>query len=171
MFCNDESLAISLRSLRLHGKGTGKYDNVRIGLNSRLDTLQAAILLEKLRVYPIELAARQALADHYGERLSPHVICPLVPSGFKSAWAQYTVRSQRRDELLEWLSARNVPAMIYYARGMHQQGAFSSTTIDIEYPISEQLSAEVLSIPFHPYLGVEERDVVVGHIQEFFAAN
>jgi dTDP-4-amino-4,6-dideoxygalactose transaminase len=155
VFTDDDRLAEVIESLRIHGKGHDKYDNVRIGLNSRLDTLQAAILLEKLAVFPDELLARQRVADAYTERLASAVTTPTVPDGLSSCWAQYTVRvpAARRDPALSDLKARGIPTAVYYAKPLHRQTAFLDRPhVAMPCPESEAAGATVFSLPMHPYL-------------------
>lgn len=163
VFTDDDALAEILRSLRIHGKGRDKYDNVRIGLNSRLDTLQAAILLEKLAIFPDELAARQRVADRYTERLEGAFETPVVPPGLSSCWAQYTIRApaEKRDTVLAGLKQRGVPTAVYYAKSLHQQTAFLRRPhVAAPCPESEAAAASVLSLPMHPYLTDAEIDHV-----------
>lgn len=156
LFTSSEDLRHLLDSLRVHGKGTHKYDNERIGINSRLDTLQAAILLAKLDVYEAEIEARQVVAGRYANGLAGSVITPVVPDGLRSVWAQYTVRprpGQDRDTVLSHLRASGVPTAVYYPRPLHQQTAYRSYPADpAGLPVSERLSTEVFSLPMHPYL-------------------
>ena len=163
VFTDDDALAEILRSLRIHGKGRDKYDNVRIGLNSRLDTLQAAILLEKLAIFPDELAARQRVADRYTEQLEAAFETPVVPPGLSSCWAQYTIRApaEKRDTVLAGLKQRGVPTAVYYAKSLHQQPAFLRRPhVAAPCPESEAAAASVLSLPMHPYLTDAEIDHV-----------
>jgi dTDP-4-amino-4,6-dideoxygalactose transaminase len=142
-----------LKSYRVHGKGKDKYDNVRIGINSRLDTIQAAILLEKLAEFPTEVNSRNIVARKYIESLQNIIKCPTVPKGLTSSWAQYTLISDERETLVQELKLQGVPTAIYYATCMHNQTAFSDySSIDSTFPIAEKLSSQVFSIPMHPYL-------------------
>ena len=162
VIAHDEGHAEVLRSLRVHGAGTAKYDNVRIGINGRLDTLQAAILLEKLAVFPDEIRARQRIADRYEQALRDSVIVPTVPDGALSTWAQYTIQVDGRDALAAHLTDRGVPSAVYYPRPLHLQTAYR------RYPrgagglaVAERLSERVLSLPMHPYLSDADQDRVV----------
>jgi dTDP-4-amino-4,6-dideoxygalactose transaminase len=152
---DDETIAI-LRSLRVHGQGTDKYDNVRIGMNARLDTLQAAILIEKLAVFAEEVGARDRVAALYAEQLQHVVEVPRVPAGLNSVWAQYTVRlpcGVNRERAIAQLKDAGVPSAIYYAKPLHLQPAYRQyPTAGNGLPMSERLAAEVLSLPMHPYL-------------------
>ena len=164
VFSNEEDLAEKIRSLRVHGKGKDKYDNIRIGLNSRLDTLQAAILLAKIAELPVELEARQRWADEYSARLQDEFIVPHVPGGMRSAWAQYTIRPREgdRDTYLRRLADKGVPSAIYYGRPLHLQPAFADLGgREGQCPVAERCADTVLSLPMHPYLTREDVDLVV----------
>ncbi len=155
IFTDNDEYADLIRSYRIHGKGTDKYDNVRIGMNSRLDTIQAAILLEKLAAFPAELNARQDLANAYSAALKGHndIITPTVSDGYLSSWAQYTIRSDHRDEFIAKLKEAGVPSVVYYEKCMHQQSAFKEEKYGDGFaPTAEKLSKTVLSIPMHPYM-------------------
>ncbi len=158
IFTDNDSVAETIGSLRIHGKGSDKYDNVRVGVNGRLDTLQAAILLEKLSVFPWELEQRQMVAGKYDEFLSSLVTVPYVPDGMVSSWAQYTVIADDRNRYQDRLRSAGIPTMIYYPTPLHLQTAFRY----LEYapgtmPASEYSSTHVFSLPMHPYLTVEEQ--------------
>ena len=164
VFTNDDDLADMVRSLRVHGKGTDKYDNVRIGLNSRLDTLQAAILIEKLLEFPRELELRQSIATNYSERLNEKYFVPLVPEGFVSSWAQYTVRVKNgdRDVPMTKLNEAGIPTAIYYEKNMHQQTAFKRIGNSFDrLSISEKVAKSVFSLPMHPYVSKSELDDII----------
>ena len=171
IFTPDDELAAKLDSLRIHGKGSDKYDNVRIGLNSRLDTIQAAILLEKLAIYPEELAARERVARRYAEALAghPRVAPPHVPEGCSSVWAQYTLilaPDVDRAALQTAMKAQGVPTMVYYPQPLHQQTAYRDFPGDPQgLKVSEDLAARVLSLPMHPYLSPDDQDKVVSALQ------
>ena len=161
---DDDGLADIMRSLRVHGQGSDKYDNVRIGLASRLDTMQAAILIEKLKIFPDEIDARNAIARRYNEGLSDVAIVPAVPPGMTSVWAQYTIRVQggRRDALAAELKAERIPTAIYYPIPLHRQQAYK------QYPVgkggvavSDQLADEVISLPMHAYLDAPTQDRII----------
>ncbi|CAO3429097.1 DegT/DnrJ/EryC1/StrS family aminotransferase [Azospirillum doebereinerae] len=157
LFTGDEETDAVLRSLRVHGQGTDKYDNVRIGLNSRLDTLQAAILLEKLAVFPMELDARAAVADRYDALLPAGLARPAPLPGASSAWAQYTVRSSARDRTMARLRERGVASAIYYAKPLHRQAAYRHCPLaGGALPVTDRLAATVMSLPMHPYLTEDE---------------
>ena len=162
VFTDDDELADIIESIRFHGKGKTQYDNIRTGITGRLDTLQAGILSCKLAIFEDELAARQAVADRYSEALEDLVTTPVVPEGLESAWAQYTIRSNRRDDIQAHLQAQNIPCAVYYACPLHLQPAFKDADgAGVTMPVSEQLSREVLSLPIHPYLERDDQDKVI----------
>ena len=167
VFTDDAELAELLFSIRGHGQGNEKYDIVRVGVNGRLDTLQAAILLEKLRIFEDELAARQRVAQRYTAALQPApVVTPTVSQGCSSAWAQYTIRSSRRDELRSKLQAEDIPSAIYYPKALHHQTPYSACpTSPSGLRKSEALAREVLSLPMHPYLSVPDQEKVASVIR------
>jgi dTDP-4-amino-4,6-dideoxygalactose transaminase len=161
---DDDAMAEALISLRVHGQGSDKYDNVRIGLTSRLDTIQAAILIEKLKIFPDEIAARDRAARYYAQALADLVAVPAVPAGLTSVWAQYTIRiaAGRRDQVAAALKAEGVPTAIYYPIPLHRQQAYK------HYPmgaggllVSDRLAADVLSLPMHAYLDAATQDRIV----------
>ena len=162
VFTNDDKWASLIRSYAVHGKGSFKYDNVRVGMNSRLDTIQAAVLLAKLDVFvDEEIAAVNKVASWYDEALADApLMLPFVPEGYTSSWAQYTVQlpgGANRGSLQEALKAQGVPTMVYYPKPMHKQQAFENACIVAPdgCPVTEQLCATVLSLPMGPYVGHE----------------
>lgn len=160
VFTNDDELAGKVVSLRVHGKGTDKYDNIRIGLNSRLDTIQAAILLEKLAEFPTELALRQAVADRYRAGFHNHFHTPYVPDGYVSSWAQYTMRPMEgtREEYMSRLKEADIPTAIYYGKNMHEQTAFASMGYKGgNFPVADEMAKTVFSLPMHPYLTADDQ--------------
>lgn len=165
LFTADPTHADHLRSLRVHGKGTDKYDNVRLGTNSRLDTLQAAVLLEKLAVFGDEIEARERVALRYSAALSDTVQTPAPSNDLTCTWAQYTIvlpDGTDRDALQTRLKAAGVPTAVYYPRPLHIQSAFDGCQTDpAGMPVSERLAGRVLSLPMHPYLAPEDQDRVV----------
>jgi dTDP-4-amino-4,6-dideoxygalactose transaminase len=165
IFTDDDELAAILRSLRVHGKGDDKYDNVRIGTNSRLDTLQAAILIEKLKVFPGEMEMRQAVAERYRRSLPNGLAAPQVPEGYVSSWAQYSVLARdgtERDRIMADLKRAGIPTMIYYAKPLHLQTALADLGYKAgDFPRSEEASSRVLSLPMGPYLSAEDQDRVL----------
>lgn len=176
VFTDDDEIAALLESIRVHGKGEMKYDNVRIGLNSRLDTIQAAVLDVKLRAFDdYELVDINKVADKYTEKLSAlgeKVKTPVIPAGFYSSWAQYTIQlsdRKTRDDLQAALKAEGIPSMVYYPKPMHRQEAFAGHAYDdAEFPNTLKLCDTVLSLPMHPYLTDEDIDTVVNVINKFF---
>jgi dTDP-4-amino-4,6-dideoxygalactose transaminase len=167
VFTNDDELAAIMRSLRVHGQGSDKYDNVRIGMNGRLDTMQAAVLIEKLKIFPDEIAARDRVAKRYNEMLGDVVAVPVVAEGNTSVWAQYTMRVPNRDALAAALKAKGVPTAIYYPKPLHQQTAYSKfPCAGNGVPVSERLAGEVLSLPMHPYLEEAVQDRIIAAVRE-----
>lgn len=173
VFTDNNDWAALMGSYRVHGKGTDKYDNVRIGMNSRLDTMQAAILQVKLRAFDDEVERVNNAASHYTRLLKDHVKTPVIPEGFGSSWAQYTIQlppvgagpvSARRDRLQAALKEAGIPSMVYYPKPMHSQTAFAQTKAsNTQYPtpnyeqyVANRLCATVLSLPMHPYLEPSE---------------
>lgn len=169
LFTDNEELDHLIQSFRVHGKGSHKYDNERIGINSRLDTLQAAILLEKLAVYSHEIDARQAVAARYTDALADIIDTPFIPNDSQSVWAQYTVKTrvgQDRSVIMSALEAKGVPTMVYYPLPLHQQTAYAGFPRDPQgLAVSEALSQQVFSLPMHPYLG-DEQDRVIDAMRE-----
>lgn len=164
IFTDNDEYAHKLRSLRMHGQGIDKYHNVAIGINSRLDTIQAAVLLEKLAVFDQEIQQRNALAEAYNEALSQFddIITPKVPEGYLSCWAQYTVVTPRRDKLLEKLSEAGVPTAVYYDVCMHQQPVFSALGYDKNaMPVANSWTGNVFSLPMHPYMVSEDFERII----------
>lgn len=164
IFTDDTELAETLRSVRVHGQGSDKYDNVRLGLTGRIDTMQAAILIEKLKIFPDEIAARDAVARRYNEGLGQVVIVPRVAPDCTSVWAQYTIRAPNgsRDALASALKAQGIPTAIYYPRSLHQQTAYRNFPVAAGgLAVSERLSTEVISLPMHPYLDESTQDRII----------
>ena len=161
---NDDGLADALRSLRVHGQGSDKYDNVRIGLVSRLDTIQAAILSEKLKIFPDEIDARNKVAHRYNDALGDVATVPRVPAGSTSVWAQYTIRVSggRRDALAAVLKAEGIPTAIYYPIPLHRQQAYKHYPIgNGGVAVSDRLASEVISLPMHAYLDTATQDRII----------
>lgn len=156
IFTNSDEYAELIKSYRVHGKGSDKYDNVRIGMNSRLDTIQAAILLEKLAAFPQELISRNQAAERYESELDGKFATPKVPEGYLSSWAQYTLLDENRDAVMAEYKANGVPTMVYYGTCMHQQTAFCYLGYqEGSFPVAERLAKQVFSLPMHPYLDSE----------------
>ena len=153
VFTQDDELAALVSSIRLHGKGTEKYDNVRVGVNSRLDTIQAAILIEKLKIFPRELEFRAKIAADYEAALGKIFKTPRLEEGNTSAWAQYTLICDDRDVARAALQQAGVPSVVYYPKSLTQQSGYSKFPIlSSGTPVSERLSGHVLSLPMHPYI-------------------
>ncbi len=153
VFTNNDEYAELLKSYRVHGKGKDKYDNVRIGMNSRLDTIQAAILLEKLAEFPTELINRNKAAANYESQLASKYKTPQVPAGYVSSWAQYTLVSDSRDAEMAKYKEQGIPTMVYYGTCMHEQTAFNHLGYQAgEFPVAEKLAESVFSLPMHGYL-------------------
>jgi dTDP-4-amino-4,6-dideoxygalactose transaminase len=161
-FTNDDSLADLLRSIRIHGQGRDKYENIRIGVNSRLDTIQAAILIEKLKIFPDELEARERIARRYSEKLgrSNRIRVPHVIEGARSSWAQYTIQIPDRDRVKDELAAQGIPAQIYYLTPLSAQRGYAHYP-SVSLPVSEALGQTVLSLPMHPYLDEATQDRII----------
>lgn len=168
---SDEQAAL-LRSLRFHGKGSYKYDNVRVGVNSRLDTIQAAVLIEKLKVYADEIEQRQLIAARYTAALKDLVVTPHVMADCVSTWAQYTIRveAHRRDAFQAALKDKGVPTTVYYPKPLHQQTAYKHFPVAGNgLPISERLAQEVVALPMHPYLDEATQDYIVEMVRDALA--
>lgn len=166
IFTNNKILKDSLVSLRAHGKSTSKYKISKIGLNSRLDTIQAAILLAKMKVFDWELEQRDKNAKLFNSELEKLYKVPKLPQGTKSAWAQYTIIVEKRNKLIDYLNEKNIPFMIYYPVPMHRQPAYkeyADKTIDLQR--SNELSQTVISLPIHAYLKETEKDYILYHLK------
>ena len=168
LFTDDDELAALIDSYRVHGKGSHKYYNERIGLNSRLDTIQAAILIEKLAIYADEIEARQQVAGRYTAALSNHYETPFIPEGLKSIWAQYTLKTASAAER-EAFQARaekaGVPTVVYYPVPLHKQNAYKDFPADpAGLRVSEDLAGRVVSLPMHPYLTAELQERITAAV-------
>ncbi|MDR1546441.1 MAG: DegT/DnrJ/EryC1/StrS family aminotransferase [Deltaproteobacteria bacterium] len=164
VFTDDADLAAVVRSIRGHGAGADRYEHLRLGMNSRLDTLQAAVLLVKLDAFPQELDDRQLVAGRYEEALAGLAAVPAVPGGRLSSWAQYTVRvpAEARPEIIDRLKAQGVPTMVYYPKCLHLQPAFERFGgRPGDLPASERASREVLSLPMHPWLSPDDQSRII----------
>lgn len=160
IFTNNDAYAELIKSYRVHGKGSDKYDNVRIGMNSRLDTIQAAVLLEKLAEFPKELINRNKAATYYENKLAKRHITPQVPTGYESSWAQYTLLSDNREQVMAEYKACGVPTVIYYGTCMHQQTAFADLGYKMgDFPVAEQLANQVFSLPMSGYLKTSDLEI------------
>jgi dTDP-4-amino-4,6-dideoxygalactose transaminase len=170
VFTDDPELAVVLRSLRVHGQGEDKYDNVRIGMNGRLDTVQAAILLTKLEIFADEIQARQRAAARYDALLGGLVATPSLRPAASSTWAQYTIRGAARDALRKRLATGGIPTAVYYPRPLHRQTAYRDFPVaEGGCPVAERIATEVLSLPMHPYLGTAAQEEIAGTISAIHA--
>jgi len=162
IFTDNDDLAEIMRSIRVHGQGTNKYDNVRLGINGRLDTLQAAILLAKLAVFDDEVAARQKVAGSYSAALQQVVQVPWVAPECTSVWAQYSVLSGQRQALQQKLAQHGIPTAVYYPLPLHLQGAFAHLGYHPgDFPISERIAQQIFSLPMHPYLRAADQERII----------
>lgn len=171
IFTDDDNMAELLKSLRVHGKGSCKYDNVRIGMNSRLDTIQAVILMQKLRAFvEYELEAVNKVAQLYTDELKEVVKAPIVPEGYYSSWAQYSIvckNEEQRQRIIEHLREKEIPSMVYYPKTMNQQMAFKNEMrIEEVFEVSERISKTILSLPMHPYLKEEEVKAICKEVKK-----
>jgi UDP-2-acetamido-2-deoxy-ribo-hexuluronate aminotransferase len=167
VFTDDGELAERLASIRVHGRGKEKYDNVRIGLNSRLDTIQAAILLQKMTIFPDELSSRRRVAQRYQRLLCDRtdLVIPRVPGGVESAWAQYSILAADRSAIRRRLAAAGIPSAVYYPRPLHLQRALGYLGYGKgDFPVAEEVCGRILSLPMHPYLSEEDMDLIVGSL-------
>lgn len=171
-FTDDDQLAQAMSSIRIHGKGSDKYDNVRIGINGRLDTLQAAILLAKFDIFPEEIEVRQDVAKRYDALLSPcsSLLTPHVAEGYKSAWAQYSLLTEsdnQRNEIMNKLKGAGIPTAIYYPKPLHLQTAFAHLGYKAgDFPISGDCAKRIFSVPMHPYLKAADLKIICHAIVE-----
>ncbi len=170
IFTNDAELAELLRSLAFHGKGETQYDNVHVGINSRLDTIQAAILIEKLAILEEEMEARDRIARRYCEGLANVVKVPRLTDGERSAWAQFCIETPHRDGLKAHLQENGIPSVIYYVKPLHLQTAYESyPRAPGGLPVSEALPDTILALPMHPYLSAEDQDRVIAAIRDYIS--
>ena len=174
IFTDDAELANTLRSIRVHGQGSDKYDNVRLGLTGRLDTIQAAVLIEKLKIFEDEIASRNRVATRYAQGLGNMVTVPRLADGCTSIWAQYTIRLPQgvdRDAFAAHLKSQGVPTAIYYGKSLHQQSAYRHyPAADGGLPASEKLSQDVISLPMHAYLDEATQDRVIKAVRGALSA-
>jgi len=165
IFTNDDEADTLIRSLREHGKGSKKYDNVRIGCNSRLDTIQAAVLIEKLKLFPKEIILRNKIAEHYTQAFQSHYQTPLCPTSDTCVWAQYTLKTtdpSDREQAMKAFDNNGIPTVIYYPKPLHLQTAYRHFPHASNMSVCEQVSQTVFSLPMSPYLTEEEVDEVCG---------
>ena len=169
IFTNDENIEKILRSLRSHGAGQDRYDNIRIGINSRLDTLQAAILIQKLNLLENEILLRQKVADRYNRGLKNEIFKPVIKADRKSAWAQYTIKVKQRDNIIDKLKEAGVPTAVYYPVPLHLQPAYKDFLCSPKgVIISENLAKNVLSLPISSYLPKEQQNFVIESLNKCF---
>jgi dTDP-4-amino-4,6-dideoxygalactose transaminase len=172
VFTPHDEHADTIRSLHIHGKGTDKYDNIRIGVNSRLDTMQAAVLLQKLAIFGEEIDKRQVVASRYDRGLSDVAVTPQVMDGCISTWAQYTIRipAAKRDGFIAHCKSRGVPTAIYYPKPLHQQTAYKRFVVAGNgLPVSERVAHEVVALPMHPYLDETTQGYIIEVAREALA--
>ena len=171
IFTDDEELTEIMRSVRIHGSGTDKYENARIGINGRLDTFQAAVLLEKLSIFDDELRLRNEVADYYSSNINNNLVKPFIPKNYTSSWAQYSILASTESERMGIMSALNqlnIPSMIYYKTPLHLQRVFEGLGYEKgDFPISERVSRQIFSIPMHPYLNREEQNMIIEVINRY----
>jgi dTDP-4-amino-4,6-dideoxygalactose transaminase len=168
VFTDDDDMRDILVSLRTHGQGADRYDNVRIGLTARLDTIQAAVLIEKLKIFPEEIVERNRIARRYSQHLADVVRVPTVPDNMTSVWAQYTVRVKAgsRDALAAALKAQGIPTAIYYPKPLHRQEAYRHFPADpCGLPVSDLIADEVISLPMHAYLDEPTQDRIIAAVR------
>lgn len=167
MFAKDDETNRLMRSIRVHGEGTHRYENVRIGMNSRLDTIQATVLLAKLEIFADEIEARNKVADRYAAGLKTAKAATVIEGGL-STWAQYTIEHDNRDGLREYLGTHNIPSVIYYPIPLHQQKGYDHYPVGPGgCPVSEDKADKVLSLPMHPYLPEDQQSRIIDAINGF----
>jgi dTDP-4-amino-4,6-dideoxygalactose transaminase len=172
VFTDDDALAARIKSIRLHGEGVDRSEAARIGITGRLDTIQAAVLIEKLKIFPDEIAERDRVAVRYSQGLADVAIVPRVGNESTSVWAQYTIKLKpgQRDKLSADLKAQGIPTAIYYTKPLHRQPAYRDFPIaDGGVPVSEQLSGEVISLPMHAYLEQPDQDRIIAAVRKSLA--
>ena len=171
IFTNDEELVHKMKSIRVHGSGSDKYENIRIGINGRIDTIQAAILLEKLSIFNNELISRNKIANYYSNNITSNFNKPFIPKDYLSSWAQYSLLANselERNEIISILSNANIPSMIYYKLPLHLQAVFKKLGYgDGDFPISEKISRQIFSIPMHPYLDNEKQNRIIEVLNKY----
>ncbi|HUI90774.1 MAG TPA: DegT/DnrJ/EryC1/StrS family aminotransferase [Chitinivibrionales bacterium] len=162
VFCNDKAMKDILVSLRIHGQGIDKYENVRIGINGRMDTIQAAVLLAKLEIFDSELEKRQRVAQRYSDALAGTCTVPTIPQGYSSAWAQYSILHDHREAIIEKCKRKEIPTAIYYPKPLHLQKAFAPLGYEKgQFPVAENIAGNILSLPMHPYLTKDNQEKII----------
>jgi len=168
IFTDNEELAAKMRSIRVHGSGNDKYENIRLGINARLDTIQAAVLLEKLSIFDEELNSRNEVANYYSNNINSNFKKPTIPEDYLSSWAQYSILAdseEHRSVMIDRLRENNIPSMIYYKIPLHLQDVFMNLNYSKgDFPISEKISKTVFSLPMHPYLSIPHQKKVIDAI-------
>lgn len=170
IFTDNDAWAALLRSYKVHGKGADKYDNVRIGMNSRLDTLQAAVLLEKMKFFDWEIEKCDQVAAEYTKGMAEILKVPVIEEGFYSSWAQYTVclkNSRERDVVMKALKEKGIPTAVYYRKPMHMQEAFKECVMkELDHSVTQRICDSCLSLPMHPYLSHDEVKRVIETVRK-----
>jgi len=169
VFTDDNNLYEEMKSIRVHGQGSSgdKYDNIRIGLNARMDTIQAAILIEKLKHYDEEIALRNKIAESYTEKLQGYVKTPTVPAEQGSVWAQYSVQADNREEVRNALSKQGIPTAVFYPTPIHLSAAYKHLGYSIgDFPVSERTGERIFSLPMHPYLEEHQIELIANIVRE-----
>lgn len=170
IFTDDDKLYELMTSIRVHGQGNDKYDNVRMGINGRMDTLQAAVILSKLTIFEDELKERNRVADCYKKNLEGYFEMPIVPEGYFSSWAQFTLKAKdnaQREHIIKKMGENNIPVMVYYPIPLHEQTAYAGEKNDVEnLKYCSMVAKQVFSLPMHPYLTNEEIEMICNTLKE-----
>ena len=167
IFTDSNEIYEKLLSIRVHGQGIDKYENVRVGINGRMDTIQATILLSKFTIFEDEIAKRQAVAGRYSDKLKDILSVPYIKKHNLSAWAQYSVLYEKRDMIIKQLQANKLPVAVYYPIPLHLQKMFSDLNYKKgDFPVSEKTAVEIFSLPMHPYLSENDQDIIIKVISE-----
>jgi UDP-2-acetamido-2-deoxy-ribo-hexuluronate aminotransferase len=162
IFLKSKEMFDILKSLRVHGQGSNKYENIRIGINGRLDTIQAAVLLSKMEIFEQEIQNRQVVANRYSLSLANKYITPSIPNDCRSAWAQYSLLTDNRDEKIMSLKKQGIPTAVYYPKPLHLQKAFANLGYEAGHcPIAEKIADSIFSVPMHPYLEEQDQNLVI----------
>ena len=170
VFTDDDDLADICKSIRVHGEGKDKYDNIHVGLNSRLDTIQASILLNKMKIFDEELKLRNLVAKEYSKRIPENVKAPYIPNGFSSSWAQYSILCSNQDErndIIDLLNKEDIPTSVFYRVPFNKNKVYSSKVLN-SFPVSEKISESILSLPMHPYLSNDEINMITSLISNYY---
>ena len=170
IFTNSSTLAEISKSIRIHGCGENKYNNIRIGINGRLDSIQAAILIEKFKIFKEEILLRDIIANRYNTNLSKSFKIPYIPLDYKTSWAQYSIlipKGHDRETIINKLKGKNIPTMIYYPIPLHLQKVFQKLGYNKgDFPISENISGRIISIPMHPYINVNDQEQIIEELNK-----